>query len=56
MMAHDELQPSRRDSFERQASAWPTELGTGVGDRFEDVQGRSGLSKGGVRLADEVPQ
>jgi hypothetical protein len=35
---------------------WLTELGTGFGDRFEDVEGRSGLSEGGVRVRDEVPE
>jgi hypothetical protein len=40
-----------------QPSPWllaATELGIGLGDRFEVSQGDSGLFKGGVRLADET--
>jgi hypothetical protein len=52
IMARDERQRSTRDSSEAGTGPLcPTDLGTGLGtgfgDRFEEVEGRSGLSEGG---------
>ncbi len=46
-----------RNQLRRDAGPWllaATELGIGLGDRFEVSQGDSGLFGGGVRLADKT--